>query len=179
MTMNATADLDGTVDVATTLSEIHAKLDRLSIVVDDLDRRMESFDDLMEDLGPIAHGALGIAQRQMSRLEDDGILAFGSEVLQVGRTVATSFTPEDVHLLGENVVGILETVRNLTQREVLEVADRAAGALSRQTAEKPAGTLKLLKAMRDPEVRRGMTILLGVLREMGETDGGPAAHTTE
>ena len=179
MSTNGTTGLMQTADVETTLQEINAKLDRMADVVDDLDRRMESFDDFMEDLGPIAHGALGIAQRQMGRLEEDGILAFASEVAQVGRTVATSFTPEDVRLLGDNVVGILETVRNLTQREVLEVADRAAGALSRPAEEKPAGTLKLLKAMRDPEVRRGMTILLGVLREMGETDGPGAVATTE
>ena len=162
-----------------TLAEINVKLDRMADVIEDLDRRMESFDDFMEDLGPIAHGALGIAQRQMSRLEDDGILAFGSEVAKVGRTVATSFTPEDVRLLGDNIVGILETVRGLTQREVLEVADRAANALSRPADGKPAGTLKLLREMRDPEVRRGMTLLLGVLREMGETNGSGAVDTTD
>lgn len=146
--------------------------------LEDLDRRMESFDDFMEDLGPIAHGALSIAQRQMGRLEEEGILAFGSEVVSVGRTVATSFSPEDVRLLGENVVTILETVRNLTQPEVLGVADKAAGALSRPAPEKPAGTLKLMKAMRDPEVRRGMTMLLGVLKDMGENgDSKPVART--
>jgi uncharacterized protein YjgD (DUF1641 family) len=179
MSTNGTAGLMQTADADATADEINAKLDRLADVIEDLDRRMESFDDFKEDLGPIAHGALGIAQRQMSRLEEDGILAFGNEVIQVGRTVATTFTPEDVRLLGDNVVSILETVRNLTQKEVLEVADKAAEALGRSVEEKPAGTLKLLKAMRDTEVRRGMTILLGVLRELGETDGSAAVAKTD
>jgi uncharacterized protein YjgD (DUF1641 family) len=178
MSTNETTTPAQMTDIAVTLSEINSKLDGLSVVVEDLDRRMESFDDFMEDLGPIAHGALGIAQRQMGRLEDEGILAFGNEVVEVGRTIATSFTPEDVRLLGENVVGILGTVRNLTQPEILGVADKAAGALSRPADQKPAGTLKLLKAMRDPEVRRGMTILLGVLREMGENGDSTAVEKT-
>jgi len=161
------------------LEEINAKLDRMADVVEDLDRRMESFDDFMEDLGPIAHGALSIAQRQMGRLEEDGILAFGGEVVQVGRTVATSFTPADVRLLGQNAVSILETVRNLTQPEVLGVADKAAGALSRPAPDRPAGTLKLMKAMRDPEVRRGMTILLSVLKELGENGDSTAVAKPE
>lgn len=179
MSASGTVGSEGAVDMDKALSEINAKLDRMADVIEDLDRRTESFDDFMEDLGPIAHGALGIAQRQMGRLEEDGILAFGTEVLGVGRTVATSFTPEDVRQLGENVVSILATVRNLTQKEVLEVADKAAAALGRPAEEKPAGTLKLLRAMRDPEVRRGMTILLGVLREMGDTNDSAAVAKTE
>lgn len=178
MSTNATESTAHAADVASALAAIDAKLERLAVVVEDLDRRMESFDDFMEDLGPIAHGALGIAQRQMSRLEQDGILAFANEVAQVGRTVATSFSPDDVRLLGENVVGILETLRNLTQREVLDVADKAADALTRPADGKPAGTLKLLRAMRDPEVRRGLSILLGVLRELGENgDSGAVAQS--
>ncbi len=167
-------------DTAATLLAIDAKLERLATVLDDLDRRMESFDDFMEDLGPITHGALHIAQNQMSKLEDEGILAFAGEAVQVGRTVATSFTPEDVRMLGDNVVSILETVRNLTQKDVLSVADRAAGALNRPVADKPAGTLKLIREMRDPEVRRGLAMLLGVLREMGENgDEELVAHVAQ
>jgi len=179
MSAKDATDLMQTGEAAATLEEIIARLDHIAGVIGDLDRRMGSFDDFMEDLGPIAHGALGIAKRQMNRLEEDGILAFGSEVVQVGRTVATSFTPEDVRLLGDNVVSILETVRNVTQRDVLEVTDKAAGALSRRSDGKPAGTLRLIRTMRDPDVRRGMTILLGVLREIGEANGSAAVETTD
>ena len=50
------------------LAEINQKLDKMAGVVEELDRRMESFDDFMEDLGPIAHGARSRAQRGMGRL---------------------------------------------------------------------------------------------------------------
>ena len=94
-------------------------------------------------------------------------MGFVKEAVKVGERIATSFDEEDVRLLGENVVSILQTVRNLTQPEVLEVADRAAVAL-KGTEEQPAKKIGLFKAMRDPEIRRGMTMMLTVLREMGQ-----------
>ncbi|MEN8144697.1 MAG: DUF1641 domain-containing protein [Gemmatimonadota bacterium] len=176
--MNTKQIIKATEDSAA-LQAINAKLDRMGAVVDDLDRRMQTLDDLMEDLIPTAHSAMGILQRRMAELEKAGIVAFAAEAAQVGKTVATSFSPEDVRLLGANVVGILETVRSLTQKEVLHVADRAAGALGRPAEAKPAGTLRLLKELRDPDVRRGMTKLVGVLREMGENGDGSAVADVE
>jgi len=156
----------GVIDTAAALTEINQKLDRISLVVDDLGRRLESFDDLKEDLVPIAHGALKIACNRLQELEQEGALDFAAESVRMLRTISTSFSREDVRLLGDNIVSILQTVRNLTQPEVLGVADRAALAL-REAQPARAGKLGLFRALRDPEVRRGMTLLLGVLRELG------------
>jgi uncharacterized protein YjgD (DUF1641 family) len=158
-----------TTDVAAQLAEINEKLDRLSFVVEDLGRRMESFDDLKEDLVPIAHGALKIANKQLHELEQAGALEFASESIQVARTIATSFSRDDVKLLGDNVVKILETVRNLTQPGVLNIADRAAVALQEAPEE---GRVGLIRAMRDPEIRKGMAMLFAVLRELGSSGSG-------
>ncbi len=163
------------IDTAAALTEINQKLDRISLVVDDLDRRMESFDDLKEDLVPIAHGALKIAYKRLHELEQEGALDFAAESVQVLRTISTSFSREDVRLLGDNIVSILKTVRNLTQPEVLGVADRAALAL-REAQPAKTGKLGLFRALRDPEVRRGMTLLLGVLRELGSDSQNGSAE---
>lgn len=161
------ADRADTVDAAqlqATLVEINGKLEKMSECVDDLSKRLESFDDLKEDLVPMAHSALQMAYQRMHELEQNGTLDFVKESARVVETIATSFTPEDVKLLGENVVSILNTVRNLTQPEMLGVADRAATALQSEPDEK----IGLLKAMRDPEIRKGMALLFGVLRELGQ-----------
>jgi uncharacterized protein YjgD (DUF1641 family) len=84
--------------------------------------------------------------------------------VKVAETVATSFTPEDVRLLGQNVVSIFNTVRNLTQPQMLGVADRAAEALKSE----PDTRFGLIRSMRDPEIRRGMALLFAVLRELGD-----------
>jgi uncharacterized protein YjgD (DUF1641 family) len=117
---------------------------------------------------PIAHGALKIAHKKLHELEQEGVMDFAGESVGVAKTIATSFSREDVKLLGDNVVSILKTVRNLTQPGVLEVADRAAVALRGAPAEPEK--IGLWRAMRDPEIRKGMSLMLGVLRELGAED---------
>ena len=94
------------------------------------------------------------------------MLDFLKESAGVLHTISTSFTPDDVQALGDNVVHILRTVRSLTQPEVLDLADKAAVAL-REVPPEPVGRIGLLRSFRDPEVRRGLTMLLTVLRELG------------
>ncbi len=154
------------VDLAISLAAINSKLDAIVEVTEDLGRQLESFDDLREDFVPIAHEGMLIAYRKLDELERAGAIDFLKEAAGVFHTISTSFTQEDVRALGDNVVQILRTVRSLTQPEVLELADKAAGALKEAPAE-PLGRIGLLRSFRDPEVRKGLTMFLGVLREMG------------
>lgn len=170
MTVADVMDMDaGPADAGAILEElrqINRKLDRLEQVVDSVTFRLESLEEMREDLWPMVQGASHQISMKLHELEQRGAVGFAREALKVGERIATSFNEEDVHLLGENVVHILQTVRNLTQPEVLDVADRAAVAL-RETEAQPAKKMGLWKAMRDPEIRRGMSLMLTVLREMG------------
>lgn len=148
------------------LEDIHRKLDDVARVTEDLSRQLESLHDLREDLVPIAHEGLMIAYRKLHALEQEGVIDFLRESSSVFQTIATSFSRQDVKALGDNVVHILETVRNLTQPEVLDLADKTSKALSEVPAE-PLGRIGLMRSLRDPEVRRGLTMFLGVLRELG------------
>ena len=153
-------------DLAAEIAEINRKLDSVVEVTEDLGRKLESFEDLQEDLVPIAHEGILIAYRKLHELEQAGVIDFLKESAGVFHTISTSFSPDDVRALGDNVVHILDTVRNLTQPEVLDLADKAAGALKEAPA-RPMGRIGLLRSLRDPEVRKGMTMFLTVLREMG------------
>jgi len=152
------------------LAEINRKLDEVARVTEDLSRQLESLHDLREDLVPIAHEGLMIAYRKLNALEQEGVIDFLRESSAVFRTIATTFSRQDVKALGDNVVHILETVRNLTQPEVLELADKTSKALRDVPAE-PLGRIGLMRSLRDPEVRRGLTMFLGVLRELGSEPG--------
>ena len=159
-------DVTETTDLVTTLAEINRKLDAVVEVTEDLGRQLESLEDLREDFVPIAHEGILIAYRKLHELEQAGVIDFLKESAAVLHTISTSFTQEDVKALGDNVVHILHTVRSLTQPEVLELADKAAGALKEAPVE-PLGRIGLLRSFRDPEVRKGLTMFLTVLRELG------------
>jgi uncharacterized protein YjgD (DUF1641 family) len=153
------------------LLEACQKLDRATEILLELKRDKEMIMELGQDLMPMANGMIHLTSDRLQEFERDGTLDFVREGFRVFQHVSTAFTPEDVRLLGENIVHILMTVRNLTQPEVLELADRATETFREKTATKPVGTLGLLRAMRDPEVRRGTGVLLDLLRSLGRDSG--------
>jgi uncharacterized protein YjgD (DUF1641 family) len=157
---------DNASELVDQLRQMNAKLDRIDGVLDTLQHRVESLEDIREDLWPMIHGASHQITRKLHELEQSGALGFVTEGAKMAEVVATSFTQEDVRLLGQNVVHILQTVRGLTQPEVLDIADRAAVAL-KDTESHPKKKIGLLRALRDPEIRRGMTLMLGVMKELG------------
>ncbi|GMV05503.1 MAG: hypothetical protein AMXMBFR53_17810 [Gemmatimonadota bacterium] len=171
MTVAEAMDLHdaGTVqaEILAELRALNEKMDRVERVIDAVTHRIEDLEEIRDDLWPMVQGVSHQVSRKLHEMEQSGTLAFLKEGAKVAEQVSTSFTAEDVRLLGENVVQILQTVRNLTQPGVLDVADRAATALRGEADGAPAKRLSLWKAMRDPEVRRGMTLMLSVLREMG------------
>ena len=100
---------------------ISRKLDRMEQVIDAVTYRLESLEDMREDLWPMVQGASHQISVKLHELEQRGAVGFAREAVKVGERIVTSLTEEDVRLLGENVVHILHTVRNLTQPEVLEI----------------------------------------------------------
>ena len=147
-------------DLKHQMDRLEEKLDRILGYTEALEHRVEALTELREDFVPILNDAGRLASHRLQEWDRSGALGVVKEGLKMMETVATSFDEEDVRLLGENVVGILRTIRSLTQPEILEIADRAAEA----DTGKRAG---LIRSMRDPDVRRGMTILMAVLRELG------------
>jgi len=90
--------------------------------------------------------------------------------MEIADRGVTSFTEEDVQALGDNIVLILNTVKEMTQPEVMNLLSRTAVEVQ-EIEDSPVGpppsTFALLRQMRDPEVRRGLARALTVLRSLG------------
>lgn len=157
------------------LFEACQKLDTATEILMELKRDKEMVMELGQDLMPMANGIIHLTSDRLQEFEDDGTLDFIREGVKVMQRVSSAFSPEDVRLLGNNIVHILKTVRNLTQPEILNMADRATTALQEKSSPAPVGTLGLLKAMRDPEVKKGTGVLLELLRSLGKgTESSPS-----
>jgi uncharacterized protein YjgD (DUF1641 family) len=102
--------------------------------------------------------------------EDKGYFAFARQGGLIADRVVTEFSEDDVAALGDNVVTILNAVKEMTQPEVMGLVQRTA--LTVQDVEEehlePPSMFALLKSMRDPQTRRGLARVMSMLHTVGE-----------
>lgn len=149
------------------LQSLQERIDALSAQVAYLVERQRKTEELFEEATPILKEVLGTTTRELDGLEKKGYFAFGRELVRVGERIAEGFSPDDVRQLGGAVVGILETVRAMTQPEVLKVASDAAVVLQQAEKAQPIGLVGMVRATGDHDVQKGMSVMMEVMRHVG------------
>ncbi|UCD98262.1 MAG: DUF1641 domain-containing protein [Chloroflexota bacterium] len=134
--------------------------------------QLEGLMDLVETLGPLADEAFGKAVAELTEMERKGYFAFARGGAQIMDNIVTSFSEEDVNRLGDNVVLILNTVKDMTQPEIMNFV-RNTLMVAEKEIEKPVDITYtgLMRQMRDPEVRRGLALTMRVLHVVGSQAG--------
>jgi uncharacterized protein YjgD (DUF1641 family) len=134
--------------------------------------KAESMNDLIKDLEPIITqmGMDGI--KKMHELEKRGYFEFFGELSSVSDNIITHFSTEDVKLLADNVVTILETVKNLTQPDMLRAINNAVTVYKNLDVEniEEYSVWRVVKEMRTPEMKRGLGFLIAFLKNMSKEE---------
>ncbi len=130
--------------------------------------QMESLLDLLDTLTPLSDQAFGKAVDALDTLDRKGYFAFARGGARIMDNVITSFTEEDVNRLGDNIVLILNTVKDMTQPEIMNFV-RNTLMVAEEEVQKPVdiSLRSLLGQMRDPAVRRGLALTMRVLHVIG------------
>ena len=155
------------------------RLARNTRTFDQLLDQMESMQDLWADMSPLTTDMFHQAVLILNQLEQKGYFAFAQQGAYVLDQVVTSFGEDDVRQLGDNVVLILNTVKALTQPEMMNLINNLTQGFHEaegQAEELPTSTFGLLKQMRDPDVRRGLAITMAMLKRVSrqaEMDAAP------
>lgn len=144
--------------------------------------QLESLFDLVQDASPIVNDAVLMAVEQLDAMERRGYFALMKEGLYVLDNVVEAFGPEDARQLGDNVVTILTTIKEMTQPEIMGTVQNLAGTMRKaetEVQEVPTSFWSILKQLRDPQTRRGLALTLQMLKAVGEeypTNGSNAAR---
>lgn len=149
------------------LSAVLARLDALSSQVELLVERQRKQQEMFEAFTPILREAMSVATDKLADAEKKGWFAFGRELFGVTERIVEGFSPQDVRQLGDAVVGILDTVRAMTQPEVLQIAHETAIVLQKTDEVEPIGIVGMVRATRDEHVQRGMALMMDVMRQVG------------
>lgn len=135
----------------------------------DLLNRLEGTVELFDDVQEIGNQAFHQAVITLDRLEREGYFSFAQGAWHIFEKIVNEFSEEDVNALGENIVTILKTVRNLTQPEIMSLTNQALEAV-RVTPESEGDVTvwNLMKDLSDPKVRKGMARLLNLLKVLAD-----------
>lgn len=162
MTLTTTPDIDRRLELLT---------DQVQLLVDDAEDRKRlrgTYSELVGDLTPIASQGMDTVTKAMTEAEQKGYIDFARSGIGVVDRVVTSFSEEDVEALGDNIVLILETVKEMTQPELMQMMRSTIHEVGEmEESAVPPSTFALLGQMREPEVRRGLARMITLIRSMG------------
>lgn len=129
--------------------------------------QLESMMELARDLSPLSQDAFLALMNRLNEMERKGYFVFLQGGLDIADRIVTSFTEDDVRQLGDNIVLILQTVKEMTQPEIMTMLRDTATVVK---DEEPVDTslLSLIRQMNDPAVRRGFAKTLQVLKSVAD-----------
>jgi len=130
--------------------------------------QLESARAFLEDATPLARAAFSETLEKLDELDRKGYFAMGRELGRALDNVAECFSVEDVRLLAENLVAILQTIKNLTQPEMLQAINNAVEVYKNidfETVEEYS-FWRAFREVNKPEMRRGLGFLISFLRNL-------------
>jgi len=139
-------------------------LPNFSMVLD----TFESIIDLSKDAGPILNEVLIDLTQKLHELEQKGYMSFFKETLGILDNIISHYTPEDVRALSENVVTILETVRSVTQPEIMMAMNNAVQVFNSIEQEQvPSYSIfRLIREMNKPEMKKALGFAVIFMKNM-------------
>lgn len=130
--------------------------------------QLEGAMDLIDTIGPLTDEAFFKVVNSLAELEQKGYFTFARGSKRILDNVVTSFSEDDINRLGDNVVLILNTVKDMTQPEIMNFV-RNTLIVAEREVEKPVDISYrgLMRQIQDPAVRRGLALTLRVLHVIG------------
>lgn len=155
------------------LSDLVRVLKKLACQLPNFERAIDLLDSgaqLLDVAAPLGKDAFARAEAAMDGMDKRGYFAFARGGARIIDNVVTSFTAEDVDRLGDNIVLILRTLKDMTQPEMMTFLRSTVEAVEKD-ADAPVDIRyrALFGQLRDPGTRRGLAMTLRALGRIGAT----------
>ncbi len=162
---NAGIELDGEA-----VKQLLFKFIRNIGTINEMFEMLESANDLMKDVSPIIRQVGLDSIHKMHEFEQKGYFDFIRELSKITDNVVSHFSTEDVRLLADNVVTILETMKSLTQPDMLKALNNGLNVYKNlDTDNIPEYSLwKAFREMKTPEMKKGLGFMITFLKNVAK-----------
>lgn len=130
----------------------------------------ESMVDLTKDAGPIVNEVIIDLTKKLHELNEKGYMEFFTEASNILDNVITHFSVDDIKLLADNIVPILETIKSITQPEMMQALNNAVQVFNAlEQDDVPSYSLiGAARQMNKPEMKRALGFALVFLRNLSQ-----------
>ena len=128
--------------------------------------QMESARDFIADFSTITKDLFDNTMLKLEELENKGYFEFISKTQKITDKWVTSFSNEEIDNTIESIPMIIKLVNKLTDPESVRALDKilkVVDSIDLETDEK-FSTFKLIKNANDPEVKKGIGVLLKMFK---------------
>ncbi|MGA3118590.1 MAG: DUF1641 domain-containing protein [Syntrophobacteraceae bacterium] len=147
--------------------------------------QLKSLIDFLRSVEPLLRSSVPQGIYQLDQFEQQGIFQIISAMFAVMQKIAQTYTPADFEQIGEGLVRLVGVAKKLTSPNALNLLDKAADIPAKLdlSRAKPVGVFGAAFAMRNPEVKQGMGVLLEItkglvlLKNGGQVEGESQAAT--
>jgi len=146
--------------------------DQVEFLVADAERKnreLQVWRDLGHTVAPLAQEPMDLLVEKLSMLEERGYFEFAKGGLDVIDRIVSAYGEDDIKALGDNVELIFDTIKEMTQPQVMSLLGSTVRKLQEEETGETPSLFSILKEMRDPQVRRGLARVLNTLRSVGDT----------
>jgi len=130
--------------------------------------QMEAVSELTSEVMPLTEGMFLTLMSRLDEMERKGYFAFIQGGMEIMDTVVSSFSEEDVTQLGENIVLILNTVKEMTQPEVMQLLSSTASVMREEDIPENVSMFYLMRQFNDPAVRKGLAKTMNILKTVSD-----------
>lgn len=132
--------------------------------------QMEALSSLGEEGQLLGRQVFSQAVDLLDSLERRGFFSFVEGGWYMFEKILDEFDAEDVRALGDNIVLILTTIRNLTQPEIMSLTNRAVEAIrpSLDAGDEDVSLWQLIRELRDPRVRTGAARMIQLVKSLAD-----------
>ncbi len=168
LTIDELAEIDPEFEIEDLIYLLKRVLRNVPLILSMFDR-FEALMGITDEVELLGKQVFSTTVEQLDEMERAGYFAFAREGWGIMERIVTEFSEDDVKALGDNVVTILTTVRNMTQPEIMAMANNAIGAIQEvPPEEKTPSMLSLFRELSNPKTRRGMARMINLLQVLDE-----------
>ena len=135
-------------------------------------KQMASMIEFVKDLEPLLKSAVPQTIHYLNELEQKGVFRILKATVDLRTKVAASYTAEDIDIMGDGIVALLGLAKSLSDPKTIVLLEKLSQIPSKVELEnaKSVGVFGLASAGFDPEISKGLGVLMELTKAMGRIE---------